>query len=189
MQVKPGVRRAVAMNRLFLAYRRALRRGDGPALAQLIRANSHLHAVQHRFGLLVSDISRRAPDLLEAALEAGLHPDAGQGPDVMQTFLQAAAAEGDAKAVTLALRYGAQVDKRNHTNEHALGYACAYGHLEVAKLLVAAGADVNAVELDPEDGVPFTALDACSGPGGHSEVATFLRSVGGKRSHEISAGV
>jgi hypothetical protein len=52
----------------------------------------------------------------------------------------------------------------------------------LAELLVEAGANVNAVEHDPEDDCRNTALDCCTR---HPDIETFLRSVGAKRFHEL----
>lgn len=123
--------------------------------------------------------------MLETAFTAGLSPDAGQGDEETQTFLQAAAADGDRHMVDLALRFGAQVDKRNHRGETALGYACSWGHFPVVKLLVEAGAEINALETDPEDGISTTALDACTSASSTAEIGEYLRSLGAKKAHEL----
>ena len=46
--------------------------------------------------------------------------------------------------VRLAIRYGADLEARNDEGEVALGYACSYGQLEAARLLVEAGFTVTA---------------------------------------------
>src|SRR5678815_3066036 len=54
-----------------------------------------------------------------------------------------AAEQGDVASVEALLQQGASVATRNSQGNTALGYASRGGHLEVAKLLVAKGADVN----------------------------------------------
>jgi hypothetical protein len=58
-------------------------------------------------------------------------------------------------------------------------------NLPVVRLLVDAGADVNAVEQDPEHGIRNTALDCC---GKHPALAEYLRSVGAKSITDIEPG-
>jgi hypothetical protein len=121
-------------------------------------------------------------DLLEAAFAAGLSPDAGS---TARTFLQNAAANGDVPTVALCIKYGADLEKRNSRGETALGYACSWGHLPVVRLLVHAGANVNALEHDPEDDFRNTALDCCAR---HPDIGAFLHSVGAKRAAELADG-
>jgi ankyrin repeat protein len=85
--------------------------------------------------------------------------------------------------VLLALRYGADLERRNNVGELALAYACSWGQLEVVQLLVEAGAQVNAIEEDPESGYRCTALDCCAFR--HPEIARFLRSRGAKHLEEL----
>lgn len=124
-------------------------------------------------------------DLLEVAFAAGLSPDAGQRAGDIQTFLQRAAADGDAPTVALCIKYGADLEKKSSRGETVLGYACSWGQLPVVRLLVDAGVDVNALEHDPEDAFCCTALDCCSR---HPEIAAFLRSVGARHAAELKDG-
>lgn len=58
------------------------------------------------------------------------------------------------------------------------------GQLPVVRLLVEAGADVNAVERDPDDDCRNTALDCCTR---HPEIAEFLRSAGARHLSELDS--
>lgn len=80
------------------------------------------------------DDCRRRSRPAGGGFAAGLSPDAG-GKETQRTFLQRAAAEGDAATVALCIKYGVDLDRRNASNETALGYACDWGHLPVVKLL------------------------------------------------------
>ncbi|MGY1770815.1 ankyrin repeat domain-containing protein [Blastococcus sp. SYSU D00813] len=76
---------------------------------------------------------------LRAALEAGLVADpAGR-------LLEAAAA-GDAEGVVLALRAGAGLEVRDAAGRTPLLLAATYDHVDVARLLVALGADPDALD-------------------------------------------
>jgi ankyrin repeat protein len=169
---------------LYRRFRRAANRHDAEAVTALIREHPVLRDYEGDAGSLVDVLDREAPELLEAAFEAGLSPDAGMEAPC-QTFLQHAVAEGEIEKVRLALRYGANPERRNNMDEVALGYACSWGQLEVAKLLVEAGADVNAIEETPDTGYRNTPLDCTRN---YPEIAAYLRSKGAKRLHEIEGG-
>jgi ankyrin repeat protein len=173
------------MNGLYRSFRRALKHKDAAALSGVIQNNPSFHAHVGRWGSLVLELDAEAPELLEIAFLAGLSPDSGQA-DCRQTFLQKAAGDGDAEKVRLAIRYGANLDRRSSRGETALGYACSWGHLEVVRLLVEAGADVNTIEHDPEDDFRNTALDCCRGK---PEIEQYLRSKGALTIAEIERGV
>ena len=173
------------MNRLYRQYRVALRNRDAAALRSLIAAHPELHSSRIPDSLgygVVWSIAKRAPDLLEEAFKAGLSPDADPDEHPGETLLQHAAANGDEEMVRVLLMYGAALERRNDRGETALGYACAYGHSGVVRLLAEAGADVNAIELGPEDGLAWTALDSCRGK---PEIAAYLRSHGAKTWEEL----
>jgi hypothetical protein len=172
------------MNGLYRSFRRALRHRDAAALSGLIRDNPSFHEYAGRWGSLVLELDAEAPELIEVAFLAGLSPDSGQD-DCWQTFLQKAAGDGDADKVRLAIRHGAKLDRRSSRGETALGYACSWGHLEVVRLLVEAGANVNAMEHDPEDDFRNTALDCCRGK---PEIEQYLRSKGALTIAEIERG-
>jgi ankyrin repeat protein len=174
-----------AMNRAYRAYLLAIKRRDTIALTHLIRAHPELHDCPRPGCGVVFHLAREAPEMLEAAFAAGLSPDAGSEPVPGQTFLQNVAADGDERCVALALRYGAKVDRRNNRGETALGYACSWDQFGVVKLLVDAGADVNAIEHDPEDDFRSTALDGCREK---PEIFAYLRAHGAKHYSELKTG-
>lgn len=60
--------------------------------------------------------------------------------------LLAAARDGDADAVAVALRAGADLEARDDHDRTALLLAATYDHVAVAELLVAAGADPDALD-------------------------------------------
>jgi ankyrin repeat protein len=66
--------------------------------------------------------------------------------------------------------------------ELALAYAFSKGQLEAVQILVEAGAQVNAVEENPETGYRNTTLDCTSQ---YPEIAQFLRSRGALHLHEL----
>lgn len=126
------------MHPLYRRFRVALRRRDEETLRVLVRDHPEAHGTCERGDLPIRQIADAGYDLLLAAFEAGLSPDADDEPSPVQTFLQAVAADGDVEALALCIRFGADLERRNRSGETALGYACSWGHLPVVKLLVEA---------------------------------------------------
>ncbi|MBA8888795.1 ankyrin repeat protein [Dokdonella fugitiva] len=86
--------------------------------------------------------------LVRALLDRGAPVDAPASTDVLASHasevdspLQTAAGDGDAKLVRLLLAHKPWVDHRCCTDPPALGIAVAAGHVEVVRLLLEAGAD------------------------------------------------
>jgi len=79
------------------------------------------------------------------------------------------------------LQYGADIERGNNERETALGYAASWASLEVVRVLVEAGAEVNAVEGTKEDQYS-TALDAAYK---RPEIADYLRQHGAKKWSEL----
>ncbi len=179
--VSQGSSRLAALARQYRRFVRAARRADAKAVTSLIRDYPDLHNYERGNGSLVEILHGDAPALLEAAFQAGLSPDAGAGPP-HQTLLQHAAGEGNLDLLRLLIRYGANPEGRNDWGEVALGYACSWGQLEAVKILVEAGADVNAIEEGPETRGRSTPLDSTRN---HPEIAEYLRSKGAKYLSEI----
>jgi hypothetical protein len=159
---------------VYRRFYRAARKGDRDTILRLIADHPDLHAFQGDAGTWVEILYQSAPGLLEAAFQAGLSPDALSDP-TCQTLLQHAAAQGDLDRMRLLLAYGADPEKCNDWGEVAIGYACSWGQLEAVKLLVEAGADVNAVEVHREKRRRNTPLDCTDH---YPEIADYLRSKG-----------
>jgi len=161
----------------------ATRLRDRKGIAVLIEGYPHFHDLEGEDGSLVEVLDREGLELLETAFEAGLSPDAGRRDEIVQTFLQKAASSGDTQRLALAIRFGADLERRNEDNETALAYACAWDQMACVRLLVEAGADLNAVERPPDIPVGgFTALDSCQTK---PEIADYLRAHGAKRYDEL----
>lgn len=167
--------------RFYREFYEAAREHRAAAVVAQLLDFPDLHNVSGAAGSLVILLADTAPELLPAALAAGLSSDAGDEPEC-QTLLQKAACEGDLETLRLALRYGADPERRNRYGEIALAHACTWGEPEAVRLLVEAGANVNAVEEDPETGYRNTALDCSIG---HPEIAAYLRRHGAKHLREL----
>ena len=71
-------------------------------------------------------------------------PTTPQPPSPIAEELWAAARAGDASRVTAALDKGADVNAKTRYGATALTYAADKGHVDIVKLLIARGADINA---------------------------------------------
>jgi len=80
---------------------------------------------------------------LESILRSVTTADRPTDPDAA---LLRAAADGDADAVAVALRAGADIEARDEHDRTALLLAATYDHVPVAKVLVAMGADPDALD-------------------------------------------
>ncbi|KAK4205269.1 ankyrin repeat-containing domain protein [Triangularia verruculosa] len=101
---------------------------------------SPLHLVISRFLHLSIDEALCKPEYLSYVN----HID----PESTWTPLDLAALRGDTSAISKLLKAGASVTLRNKSGAPSLFQACWFGHYEVAKLLVDAGADVNETVTD-----------------------------------------
>ena len=101
-------------------------------------------------------------------------------PSDATTQLRLAAADGDAGSVKALLAEGAFVNGTNDNQQTALMRAAFFGHQEVVRLLIAAGADT-----ETKDKLGFTALD-WSEARGYPEVAQLLRSSSGTAAPAIA---
>jgi hypothetical protein len=169
------------MKRLYWRFYKAARRRDADTILQLIRDFPELHDYVGQAGGLLDLLVQEAPEFLEPAFQAGLSPDAGS-EGAWEILLQSAACEGDLERLRLLIRHGADLERRNHAGEVALGYACSWGQLEAVKVLVEAGADVNAIEEDPETGFRNTPLDCTHR---HPAIAEYLQSKGARHLDEL----
>ena len=93
------------------------------------------HAESHGYDAIAS--------LLRAAEAADDDP---VSPETADRRLLTAASEGDADAVALALRAGANLETRDDHRRTPLLLASAYDRIEVARVLVALGADPDALD-------------------------------------------
>ena len=160
---------------------RAIRKKNLGRFLSLIRKVPALRTGEEG-GELLAILQYSTPRWIESAFKAGLSPDPHREPPG-QTFLQHAAANGNAEWLRLALRYGANPKRRSSSGETALGYACSWNQLVAVRLLIEAGADVNAIEDDPDTGYRCTALDCAKDP----EIIAYLRAHGAKRLDELEA--
>jgi outer membrane protein assembly factor BamB len=120
---------------------------------------------------------RTLPLLLAAVLADGPAPDRGEA-------LRDAARTGDLAAVTRLLDAGVPADaKAPRHGQTALLFAAGEGRLDVVRLLVARGADVNARETFFGQTPLSSALGGPRG-GSHREVALFLLSKGAADAEE-----
>ena len=147
--------------------------------------------------------------IVRALLDAGARVDAKDGQYRTGTALMYAAQKGRAEVVRLLLSKGANPNARNdfpreyfrihgsspHTDPEnqvsALMYAAKGGHTEVASILVAAGAKVNAESYYDETALVFAAAN------GHAETVRKLLELGADlnanaeamRQYEASLGI
>lgn len=173
----------------YLEFVRAAEAKDEATISRLVREHPELHSFEGEDGGLLDILRHHCPELFPAAFAAGLSPDAGS-PNPHHTLLQHAVCESDLELALLCLRHGADIERRNCEGETALGFAVAWGSLDTVRLLVEAGADVNALEPLP-NGDFVTALDAtfCCNPVSDrseiSEIRTYLLNHGAKRYSEL----
>lgn len=161
---------------LYSQFVAAAEARDLDTLVRIIREHPELHDYEGDDGSLLDVLRYNCREHIEAAFQAGLSPDCG-AKEQHETFLQHVAANDKAELVRLALRYGADIERRNIEKETALGYAAAWASLDVVRILVEAGADLNAVEGTQEDQYS-TALDAAYN---RPEIADYLRRHGAKK--------
>jgi hypothetical protein len=103
----------------------------------------------------------------------------GTSPSDKADALAEAARKGDAAAVTKLLDAGVDVNTKFRYGATALSYACDHGHLEVVKVLIARGADVNVKDTFYGQ----TPLNWASGPAikrkpEHAEIVRLLLKAG-----------
>jgi hypothetical protein len=172
------------LKKQYRQFERAVRRKNLGRVLSLLRRHPALRCYrseEEASGVLdLLKYSAPYQRWLMPAFKAGLHPDADSDPPIY-TYLQSAACTGDLKALHLAIHYGADLERRNDDGETALGYACSWDQVEAVRILVEAGADVNAIEHDPVTGYRDTALDCAH----HPEIVAYLRSHGAKHLAEL----
>ena len=109
----------------------------------------------------------------------------GCGPKAPDISIEEAAMDGDIEAVKQHLAAGADVNAVGIHWGTPLQFAAKAGHKEVAELLIAEGADVNAKIRGG-----WTALDEVThpdNPNSSAEIADLLRKHGGKTGEALKA--
>lgn len=163
----------------YARFCRAADRADLRQICSLIRRYPEIHLYDGPNFALTYILHTNCPEHLEAALAAGLDPNAGAG-GVLGTLLIGASSDGDIPLMELLLGYGADTEARNDEGETPLGYAVGWEQREAVELLLDAGAQINAIE-DNGAGVRATALDSTQNP----ELIAYLRSRGAKTLAEL----
>jgi ankyrin repeat protein len=120
-------------------------------------------------------------DILKALLEAGADVNATHAGD---SALGSAAINGHEKFVEILLKAGANVNRADDSGTTPLISAVAGRKLAIVKMLVVAGANLNAVRFG---GRVETALDFAEDGKRDLAIAEYLRSVGAKRASELPA--
>ena len=113
------------------------------------------------------------PKLLEEAFQNGLHPDRGT------CFLSLV--HESPTYTKLGLKYGADPEKTDSQGEKALGFATHHSQIEVVKILIESGVDVNSIE-HYSCGEKATALDCANH---NKEIFSYLKSIGALTYQEL----
>ncbi|TFV77532.1 ankyrin repeat domain-containing protein [Blastococcus sp. CT_GayMR19] len=133
----------------FTALHEAIIYGDGSrryvdTVRLLVARGADVSLAPERDGILPIQHARsRGQDAVAATLQAAI--DAGHPGDPDQLLLDAAAA-GDADQVVVALRAGAALEVRDGKGRTPLLLAATHDRVDVARLLVALGADPDALD-------------------------------------------
>ena len=113
-------------------------------------------------------------------------PPTAKAPDIS---IHEAANEGNIEAVKQHLAAGTNVNAKSRNGKTPLLSAATNGQKEIAELLIAEGADVNA-EVASGSQQGFTPLDYAThpdNPSASAEIAALLRKHGGKTGEELKA--
>ena len=129
------------------------------------------HYYEGKVIFFVESMNSLYPEYLEKAFQLGLHPDSGT------SFLCLVHEYPD--LIKLGIKYGADLEKTNWENEVALGYAVHGGNFESVKVLIEAGANVNAIEGKEYKCTP---LDCASE---YPEIKKYLITHGAKTYEEL----
>lgn len=148
----------------------AIVNGDTALLKHLLALGADVNhrADRGMFSLAFAVVHAAPPELFEELLAAGVELQAAN--DDGFNALHAAGETGNTWAVRWLHEHGLELEARTRRNNTPLQIACALGHLDAAKALVALGADVTA--SSPEG----TALDIARREG-RPEVAAWLESL------------
>ena len=127
-------------------------------------------------------VMANAVDVMEVMDRHGVDWNVIHSEGRPETALWDAAAGGCVEAVRFLLDHGVTVNQASRGRPahcSAFGAACSAGSDEVARILIGAGADLNAI-----DHIGQTCLDAAL-QYGRNEVAALIRERGGKRASEL----
>ena len=133
----------------FTALHEAIIYGDGSqpyvdTVRLLVARGADVTLAPERDGIAPIEHARsRGQDAVAATLQAAI--DAGQ-PEDPDPLLQDAAASGDADQAAVALRTGAALEVRDDHGRTPLLLAATHDRVDVARLLVALGADPDALD-------------------------------------------
>src|SRR5204862_231943 len=123
----------------------AVYNGDVAEVQRLVRAGADV-SLANKYGATPMSLAAEVADtnILKVLLEAGANADSPNADG--QTALQAVARTGNVDAARLLLDHHATVDaKEKWGGQTALMWASARRHPEMMQLLIAKGADVNAI--------------------------------------------
>ena len=176
---------------LFVWVQMAMRQSLTRRLAEAAR-NGHLVGAQTLVarGANVNGLDKEGDSVLMAAVRFNQ-------PDIVQ-FLENNGAKADAKTELMAaalmgrpavaeklLDGGLSANTKDRDGDTALAYAAQWGHVEVVKILLAHGADVNNRNVRRENPLYWTAH--CREPGKRQQIFQMLRQAGaqdyGKRGY------
>lgn len=112
-------------------------------LKLLVNAHANLD-VKDENKMTAIQVSRN-PQFISALLNNGVDPADFRKIVNSDWYLPSSAQEGNLDLVKIALKYGANINTHNHSdnNETALHYAIQYSHIDVIRYLIKQGADIN----------------------------------------------
>jgi hypothetical protein len=169
---------------IYSEFINALKYNDRGCLLKILKENPKFHNYVGEDGDLIEVTLLYNKKLLGYVFRCGLNPDVGQKKP-LQTFLQNSIAEGNMKYVKLAIKHGADIERKNIHGETALGYACNWGKYKIVRYLIKMGAKINEIEKS-SDGFCTTALDAALDVShGYPKIVKYLRSKGARTYQEL----
>jgi ankyrin repeat protein len=150
-------------------------------LRKLLDGGASPDAVGARgYPLTIEAVKAGRSDCLELLLSRGARVDGPQGFSAKPPLIWAAS-QGDVRCVEVLLAHGADIDREGEFGMTPLMHACWQGRFEAAKLLVEAGADIEA--SDGEMAVVHYAAQS-----GSSECLAMLASHGARLDSRLESG-
>ena len=118
---------------------------------ELLNNGSNPNAIIQGAIPLLPAIENGDVEIVRALLEAGADPNLNRA-----SLLKSAACVGNAEIIKLLIEHGCDTSRRTHpSSSSALNDAARRGHLEAIRVLLNAGADVNAYSDKPSDVSPL----------------------------------